>query len=270
MPRRRFTLIEMLVVVALISLLAALLMPSLQKSLNAARRTLCMNNQKQMGIEFGIFSGENRGCLSLHWTRYIPIYSNNIWDCRDGINDSHGSGWSSEQANSGGYGGFAATGKLYFNGGLRDGAIAFCPVDQERKYEASKWPTPYWGKPGCPPNGGGYANTSSNMGYYVRPVNQSSNYYVKWTTVESKYHRQDQFAQKAILTEKTTMYGLLRSHKDGMNVLYGDGGAKWVPIERFFDDMMAINNNSVEYEWWPPNSNKIYSVWNDLDEARKH
>lgn len=266
MPRRRFTLIEMLVVVAIISLLAALLTPSLQKSLNAARRVLCMSNQQQMGIEFGLYAGENRGYLSLHWPRYVPIYSSAIWSNKDGTPGNPG--WGAVPAAN--YGGFVGAGKLYYNGGLRDGAIAFCPVDEQKKFDASQWPTPYWGKSGNPPHGTGFVNTEHNMGYYIRPVTQSTNNYVDWTTVEKVYHRQDKYAQKAILTDKTAIWGLLRSHKDGMNVLYGDGGAKWVPIERFFDDMMAINNNSVEYEWWPPNSNKIYSVWNDLDEARKH
>lgn len=54
----RFTLIEMLVVVAIISLLAAMLSPSLQKSLESARRTMCLNNLRQLGICSNLYEGD--------------------------------------------------------------------------------------------------------------------------------------------------------------------------------------------------------------------
>jgi len=78
---KRFTLIEVLVVVAIIGILASILMPVLSKARKKARIAVCMNNQKQINLALVMFTDDNDD--------YLPRNSGHVtWD--DQLSDYDG------------------------------------------------------------------------------------------------------------------------------------------------------------------------------------
>lgn len=76
MRRRAFTLIELLVVIAIIAVLIALLLPAVQQAREAARRSQCKNNLKQLGLALFNYE-ESMRCFPLG--SYQPFFKVPNW-----------------------------------------------------------------------------------------------------------------------------------------------------------------------------------------------
>ena len=62
-PSRSFTLIELLIVIAIIAILAALLLPALRSARETANKAGCLNNQKSIGMYIQQYAASDRQSL---------------------------------------------------------------------------------------------------------------------------------------------------------------------------------------------------------------
>ena len=69
---RAFTLIELLLVIAIIGILASLLLPALGRAKASAHKAVCINNQRQIGIARQLYAGDN--------DNYLVTYQRGYWD----------------------------------------------------------------------------------------------------------------------------------------------------------------------------------------------
>lgn len=83
MRRKMFTLIELLIVIAIIAILAAMLLPALNKARERARTTQCMSVLKQYGFGYNLYAEDfdqltpgiyNRGTAYISWYRLMLPY----------------------------------------------------------------------------------------------------------------------------------------------------------------------------------------------------
>jgi prepilin-type N-terminal cleavage/methylation domain-containing protein len=81
--RRAFTLVELLVVIAVIAILAGLLLPVLSSAKDRSRRVICLNNQRQLDLGWQMYADENGGILA-----------SNAWAYRSGlVTESPSNSW---------------------------------------------------------------------------------------------------------------------------------------------------------------------------------
>lgn len=192
----RFTLVELLVVVAIIALLAAVLLPVLGRAQWAARRSQCLSNLRQAHAAFHLYASDEDGRVPLGYRTVSKQYNSMIYSATAGQ--------------------WVLFGRLVLAGEVSDPRVLFCPAENNEKFVFNSTANP-WSAPGTTP----LANIQA--GYGDRPAVQIPD--VPGASAAVALPRLDDFAQQAILADFTSARNrVLARQVQGVNVLTGDGG----------------------------------------------
>jgi prepilin-type N-terminal cleavage/methylation domain-containing protein len=158
-----FTLVELLVVIALIALLVALLMPALASTKSKEQKITCLNNLKQVALAFRVWEGN-------HNNRYPMALSYTAGGTSEFL--AHSSGSASPYTPSRGY----CPGMTYMvlTNELSSPKILFCPADNIHVNAATNFSyfdllyvSSIPGKTGSATQKGEDSNGSSKVSYFV-------------------------------------------------------------------------------------------------------
>jgi prepilin-type N-terminal cleavage/methylation domain-containing protein/prepilin-type processing-associated H-X9-DG protein len=201
---RAFTLVELLVVIGIIALMIAMLLPVLSRVREAANRTACLSNLRQVHLSFHFYALNHNDQVPLGYRANRKQFNVMIY--------------------SGTLPGFVLFGRLYEEGLMDQPRVFFCPSETNPQFlfntPQNPWP------PG--PQGDPAANVQG--GYGARPE-------VELPDLPAAGHilpRLSRFRSRAIFADHVaTPQRVDTRHRDGVNVLYGDGSARWVDRDAF-------------------------------------
>jgi prepilin-type N-terminal cleavage/methylation domain-containing protein/prepilin-type processing-associated H-X9-DG protein len=243
-PRRAFTLIELLIVIGIIGVLVGLLMPTVAKARESARRAACLSNLRQVHQTFLLFADDFDG--------RVPLGYRDDTASNDKPNKQFNS-----MIYSGTTGKFCLFGVLYQERKMPQPEVFFCPSNMHAqsmfRSEINPWP------PG--PDGDPARNVYG--GYGCRPEKPLPDEVQK--TNPSLMPKLDDFRAKAIFADLTAVPARVNlRHKDGVNVLYGDGSASWVPRSAFNEPLEQCRGIASGEEYNPQQD----AIWKALDRSR--
>ena len=249
--RAAFTLIELLVVITVISILMAILIPSLHAARDRAKRTVCASNLQQIGR--GIMAYGNdfdrlppMGGIEMPWGLVTPDWSYMhlaYWTTDPDALGKERKRWRA-------YG----LGALHRNRVIENPKIFHCPADAKDSftrydYSAERYTWPFEKRDPMPsPARGLYTSYYYTPQSAVRTKFSSGYYAYKFTKRLTSLNPHAPLALDAItVNDHSRMNGHWRSGRKvaGMNILYGDGSVRfraWQDSEREF-----IRENTIDF-----------------------
>ena len=222
--RRGFTLVELLVVTAIVSLLVGVLLPALAGARAAAMRTRCAGSLRQVFSAVNFYANDN--------TQQVPL------GYRGGKKQWNTMIYSGTAMN------FVTFGRLYVAGFMNANPSAFYCVSETAADQAFNTALNPW-----PP---GLAPVNVQGGYASNPLDTD------WGTaaLPPTLPRLDQLGSVALLSDAIGLPARLDSrHQDGVNVLYSTADVQWFQRPLFNNPLRlciglsAANNPQQDSIW---------------------
>ncbi|HEY8666752.1 MAG TPA: type II secretion system protein [Tepidisphaeraceae bacterium] len=231
-PQRRgggrgaFTLVELLVVIGIIAVLVAMLLPSLAKAREAANRTACLSNLRQVHLAFAMYAGQNRD--------QVPI------GYLGGYKQSNYAFYVPASAKYTLFGLLVEARFVNKDGGVR---AFYCPTQSYSKFVYNDRPDNPW-----PPEVSSTSNIYVRAGYSCRAgIGTGPGNDWAWNGSDDPPRPMPRFSKvknRAIFADlvHSTQF-VMSAHRGGVNVLYGNGGAHWVPLSLFRANLDACGTD---------------------------